>query len=309
MFFIDRTVIADWGCQNVSLVMALPGVAAVLVLFVMLMALGRYVGGRGRWFPADIITGWGLLTLVMTLAGIYLPISLSYVLFALGVLALFSLILVIFKCNSNQIKPASFPKSRSDCRESIFLSTRWIPAFAGMTLRHYLWLAVAFVLQLWVLLLINWEGVTFWDDFSHWTLNALYLWHNDAFPSLSMPKAYSVWPAYPYALPYLSYAASIIAGAFLAQGGAMINWLLLTATAWTLTETHFREKENKQEWLVKLSLLGLAQLLVTVFNPGFNASYTVSKGSDKPTAVVAAFIGPILMQWHGAFSKEERGKH
>jgi hypothetical protein len=33
----------------------------------------------------------------------------------------------------DQTESASFPKSRSDCRESIFVAARWMPAFAGMT--------------------------------------------------------------------------------------------------------------------------------------------------------------------------------
>ncbi len=280
--FIDRTFIADWGCQSVSIFQAIPGVIAVLALFALVAVPGRFAGGSRRWLPADIISGWGLLTLVLTLSGLYLPFGLSAVLLVLGAMVLTGIFLIIFRNNP------------------------WKPASTQVAPKHYFWLGVTFVLQLWVLLLINKEGITFWDDFSHWTLNALYLWQNDALPASSLPKPYAVWSAYPYALPFLTYAASLMRGAFLTQGGAMINWMLLAVTAWALVETRFEANESKPGWLFKMASLGLAILLVTVFNPGFNASYTVSNGSDTPTAFAVVFCGLILMQWHGAFQKGDR---
>ncbi len=52
-----------------------------------------------------------------------------------------------------------------------------------------------------------------------------------------------------------------------------------------------------------MASLGLAILLVTVFNPGFNASYTAFRQRfDTPTAFAVVFCG-LIMQWHGALKR------
>jgi hypothetical protein len=163
---------------------------------------------------------------------------------------------------------------------------------------------IVLVLQLWALIAIDRAGITGWDDFAQWSLNAAFLWRHDLFPSAALSDSYSNFPGYPYAMPYLGYAASLLRGAFITQGGSMAAWLLLACFAWALSEMEVGADSGKAGAAEKLAWLALAILLATLFNPGFNPSFTITGQSDTPTAVLTGFIGLLLVRLHAAILRE-----
>ncbi len=264
----DRTGITDLGCKAPAYLEALPAVAAVVTLFLLMIALGGLVGGRQRWKPADLLSGWSLLTVIFTLCGIHALLPLSYAAALLGALA------VAVAARSLLRREAPVP----------------------------LWLLIAIGLQFWILALINLAGLTGWDDFAHWSLNALYLWRHDSLPQTFLAESYARFPGYPYAMPYLGYSVSLLTGSFVTQGGAMAAWLLLTGFAFALSEIPPEPRSATSRW-TKGAWLALAMLMVTVLNPGFNASFTITSGSDLPTAFVVGMTGLLLMRLHMALSQ------
>lgn len=275
--FIDRTSITDLTCLNSNWLDVLPGVGAVLLLFFLLTALGRLVGGQRRWAPADTLTGWGVLTLILTLWGLFVPLPLSEAVFGVGIVAFASFIWFLWKAENK---------------------------------RKWLWLAVIIFLQSWVLFFLNRAGLVFWDDYAHWSPNTLFMWQHDAFPNHSLPPSYAALPGYPYAMPYLSYAASLIGGSFLVQGSAMMAWLMLVYFGWVLFQS-FRDlngNEKVQSWIVQPAWLFLAVIMVSVFNPGFNASFSVTGGSDLATSVAVGVFGLLLMQFYIAIKAKDASR-
>ena len=237
--------------------------------------MGNTFGGRKRWIPADILSGWGLVCIAFTLGGIFLPPALSAITVGLGFLTLFVVRRQLLQRDYNICPP---------------------------------WLMIAIGLQLGVLALINLAGITTWDEIATWSPSAIYLWRHDTFPHTNLEDSYSRWPAYPYGMAYLGYAASFLYSSFITQSGSMATWLLFACFGWAITETQLQpaSPDQKVTHTSKLAWLGLALLLCTLFNPGFNASFSVSGASDGPTAIVTGFLGLLLVHLHAAFTKRDQ---
>ena len=163
---------------------------------------------------------------------------------------------------------------------------------------------------------VNLAGISGWDDFSHWVPNALYLFHNDGVPRLTMAAAHSVWPSYPYAIPFLTYLASLLAGGFLMQGGAMFNFLLLLAFAAMLARTKLPTPDAEPSGpfaggttlnVRTFGLTGLALLVTTLANPSFNASFTMTNEGDTSTMILVGGLGLLLWQLIDALRQKMSG--
>ncbi len=156
------------------------------------------------------------------------------------------------------------------------------------------WFLVALLVQIWALILLNHVGISGWDDIAQWAPNSLYLWLHNSFPAPSLATSYSNRPVYPYALAYLNYLVSFAQGAFVIQAGAMINWLLLASFAWALTEF----AEAKRTFAFKIFRLGFAMIMVTLFNPSFNPSFSITGQTDMTTSVLLGFLTLLLLRLH-----------
>jgi len=254
---ITRTIF-DFGCLGSPLTHVLPaltGAIACVILTLGLAALGRYLTRNDRLHGDDILYGWGIVAVLMTIAAVSFLHALVFT--AYGIFALMF-------C-------AAMPGIRRGYFISPFLLLAIFPGLVVMTA-------------------LNASGIAIWDDFSHWTLNALYLFQNNGVPSQDMPPPHSIWPGYPYALPFLTYLASQIAGGFLMQGGAMINFMLLLSFASILAEVG-RPAKSK----FSMGLTSLALLAVTLMNPSFNASITMTSQGDTSTMILVGVLG--LLFW------------
>jgi hypothetical protein len=264
-------MIYDFGCGDTlmlaeKLLPALTGSGAVLLVVVGMSALAAFLQRRTVARATDFFFGWGIVAAVMTLSSALLP----------GSLPLTAALLAVFMLGA----------TGRALKRGYFLSPFWLLAiFPGLV----------------VMTAINLGGISGWDDFSHWVPNALYLFHFDGLPSHAMPPAHSVWPDYPYAVPFITYLASHLAGGFLLQGGAMFNFLVLMAFAAMLAQTRFynlaslttEETTRALNWK-PAGLTGLALFLVTLANPGFNASFTMTNEGDTATMILVGVLALLL---------------
>lgn len=256
----------DFGCLAHPLTLdtlmaALTGAVAVFAVSAGLAALGSLLNRSLHFQAYDIFSGWGFAAGVLTLTAVLFTHALPFVTFGL-----FAAMII-----------AAIPA----LKRRYFVSPFWLFAlFPG----------------LFVLTALNIAGIAKWDDFSHWVPNALYLFQNNDVPGAGLPPAYSVWPGYPYALPFLTYMASWLADGFLMQGGAMNNFMLLMAFAALLTFTTRDLSDKRPLTLHGIGMMGLALLVTTLANPSFNASFTMTNQGDTSTMVLVGSLG--ILFWH-----------
>jgi len=256
--------IYDFGCQPSSEIwphahLVLWGVLICVALLGLLAATGRLVRRGGAPFQAvDILCGWAIVAVAMTLTATLLSPIMLYAAWSLVAL----------------------------------MGIAAAPAIGGRYFASPFWGSVLFP-GLPVLIAINVIGIAKWDDFSHWVPNALYLYQQNALPTSALPALHSAWPGYPYALPFLTYLASLLAGGFVMQGGAMFNFMFLLTFAGMLTEIY--PAAAKTAFRERIGLFGLAILTVTLANPSFNASFTMTSQGDTSTMVVVAAL--VLLLW------------
>jgi hypothetical protein len=250
-------MIYDFSCSNQfglgNLCPALMTGGAVLLVLAGISALGAWAQRRSKFRATDIFSGWGIVAGFMTLVAALFSHALLWAAIVLAVLMVGAMWRAA-KCG-------------------YFVSPFWLLAlFPGVV----------------ILTAINLAGISGWDDFSHWVPNALYVFHNDGVPSRAAPDLNSVWPSYPYALPFLTYLASQLAGGFLMQGGTMFNFLLLLAFAAMLAKTALPMANGElraQDGSLNLRTIGLTALalfVTTLANPSFNASFTMTNEGDRP---------------------------
>jgi len=273
---IGITMIYDFGCLGhmdllPKVFVALPGAVAAFAIIAGLAVIGALLNRSKQFQAYDIFSGWCVVASVMTVAAVSFTKALPFV-----TLALFVLIAI-----------AAIPA----LKRRLFVSPFWLLAlFPG----------------LFILTAINIAGIAKWDDFSHWVLNALYLFHYDSVPSRLLPLPHSGWPGYPYALPFLTYMASWLVGGFLMQGGAMISFLLFIAFASVLVETLTPSTDPRPLNLRVLGTTALALLLVTLGNPGFNASFSITSEGDAPTTILIGALALLLWKITNKLNEKDR---
>jgi hypothetical protein len=267
--------IYDFGCRPssevwIQLLPALPGALACVALLALLAAAGRLLRRDQRFEAINILCGWAVVAVALTVVATLAPhMLLKAAWLLIGLMGVSTLFVI---------------------RSRYFVSPFWLAVvIAGIP----------------VLLAINVTGIAKWDDFSHWVPNALYLYQHDALPTAAFPSMHSAWPGYPYALPFLTYLASLLAGGFLVQGGAMFNFLFLLTFAGMLVEL-YPSRTKATITLQRVGLMGLALLLVTLANPNFNASFTMTSQGDTGTMVVVAALGLAFWRLLGELKSGER---
>ena len=255
-------MIFDYGClpwhdKILDIGPAYLGCLACLYCFAGISALGSLLRRDQAYSIFDSLLGWGITSLVLTILCVILPQPLhtaAFVFFAVISIAL------LYKARQGYLADPFWP-------------------FIMIT-------GIVFLLP------INLYGIGKWDDFSHWVPNALYLWRHDGIPGHGLPSPYSVWPGYPYALPFLTYLASRLAGGFLVAGGAMFNFLFLAGFAATLPQ--WVRMGTDQTWFSRFAFLVLALLSVTLLNPAFNASFTMTSQGDTGSMIVVGAMAVWL---------------
>src|SRR4051794_28751315 len=94
-------------------------------------------------------------------------------------------------------------------------------------------------------------------------------------------------------MPFLTLAASKLAGRFIESAGAVSNLLILGSFSGALIDIlkEIRRDAAKFSGLSHAGLIAVALMLVTLLNPGFNHHVVMSSYADAATGVAVALCG------------------
>ncbi len=252
------------------------GLAAVLAALASFSFLGAgfsvLTGGKGRFAAADLFVGWGLVTALFTVLGVFTTLSFTFISVLALVLVVSSTALILWRKSA-----AALPYNGN-----------FIPIVQILVLASPL------------LLIATSMAASQWDEFSQWLPNAQYLFRFDAFPRIGLPDSPSVFPAYPYGLPLMTYFASRMTGGFVENAGGLANllFLLLLAPVYLAMVSRGLGKAPHNRW----SLSALGVLGVTALSTVFVQKLVLTAYSDSATAVVLAVLGVLAWRISEALS-------
>lgn len=235
----------------------LASLAACAVVLLGFLAIGALFRGEPRPGLSSLLSGWGLAAVVPSLLVWIWPLDLRWYAAGLGLLAVAAAV------------------AR---RQALARSPLWRPA----------------VLFLPALVVACGVPLDEWDSFSHWGLNAAWLWRHDAFPTPSLPQSPSSHPDYPYAYPLALYMASLLRGAYIENAGAIVNLMVLLAASTGVARLAAGDDGKRLEarpWF--WSACGVYAVLV--LNPGFVRSTTLATYAD--TVFAACVMALVLALW------------
>ncbi len=231
------------------------GLIAVLTVGLALVGFGAVVVGRHRVRSADLVCGWGVVGLVLTLMGVFTQVPFVHVTVALGFLSIPAIVFIAFR--DDHVLVAGTGR----------ILTLTAPLFllaAAMTASQ-------------------------WAEFSQWLMMERFIWDQDAFPRLGLPKLLAEDPAHPYGVPLMTYPASRLAGFFVENAGPLFNLLLLFSFALAVMELIRRAAGRAGDGVPGWGMAALGILVVTVFNPTFTPRVLLTTNTDLPAAVAVAF--------------------
>ena len=225
------------------------GALALIAVVLALLAIGAVCAGRQRFVEADLLVGWGFAGALFTLFGAATDIPFTWIAAALGFTAL------------------------------VVAWQEWRAPVA---------LARVAAIALPLIVLVAAMQPSQWDEFTHWLPNARFLYAYDGFPRHDLPPSLSLWPAYPYGFALPIYGASLIAGHFAENAGALFNLALLLSFAAVLARLLAPDRDRPGWPLCAVGLLG-----ATFLNPSFVPKIALTAYADSATGV-ALGIGSVL---------------
>ncbi len=204
------------------------GLAGLFIVLVMFVAIGALVAGR-QAPEANLVAGWGLTAIVLTVWGVLTPTTMRIPLAGLVLVALAGLAL---------------PAVR-----------RW----DGMGRMAVL------TLPFWLVMLPAWPSQV--DTWLNLLPNAAYLFDHDMLPRQDRPPAWSFIPVAPYNTQFVAYAASVVAGRLIPNAMALFNLALLAAAGLLLARVLAGREKGTPPWWAIACGLGLAIALNPGFVP------------------------------------------
>ena len=246
--------------------------ASVLTVWLGLTALGAFIGGPKRLLEATPFYGWAVVSVILTLGGIFTSIPFSTMSLGFAVLMI----------------PAGIFAYR---RDGVFFP-------AGI---HRI-----IILFLPLLILVSAMVGSQWDEFSHWLITPRLLLEMDAFPTNEDALRGSSLLAYPYGWTFINYAASKVAGRLVENAGNLSNVLLLL-TFGLLVVRLIREGlgQDSEKKTPSWTLCAIGGLAAIPFNPTFAQKVALTAYADTPSAVAVAFAGFLGWKMLEALGKQE----
>lgn len=242
---------------------ALAALGACAAVVLALGAVGNAVSRRPAAGAGDVITGWALAAGALLPLQWLWPVDLRWWAALLGVAVLWALW----------------------ARRDAVLHAAW-------------WKPAPFLLP--ALVVAAGAPLDAWDSFSHWGINAAYLWRFDALPHPELPASPSSNPDYPYGYPLLLYLAGLLRGAYIENAGVIVNLLLLTVAAAALASL-FAEagtRRRRPGW----GHAALGVLAAFPLNPGFTRSTAMAAYADVALGLGLLVLVLELWRWSLAWA-------
>jgi uncharacterized membrane protein (UPF0136 family) len=226
------------------------GAAGLVVTLALFLALGSAVTARRGLPEIQLVTGWGLVCIVLTVWGVLTPTSMAIPVAALGAVGLACLAL---------------PGGRGRIGG-------WdgIPRLLLLTL------------PLWLVMLPARPSQV--DTWLNLLPNAAYLFDFGMLPTAHRPVIYSFLPVAPYNTQFAAYIASVVSGAFADSAMGLFNVALLCAAAMLFARNLAGRTGVLPWWACAAGLL-----LAVPLNPGFVPRVFFSAYGEAPLAVTTLF--------------------
>lgn len=233
---------------------------ASLILWIAFSAAGALVLRGDRLIEADMISGWAVANLVLTIGGVFTGIPFSWMAIALGLFGAFAI----------------YVNMRDGVRFSV-------PA-----------LPMAVIIALPLILLASAMRGSQWDEFTDWLLIPKYLFHFSHFPSKEYVYESASFPAYPFGWHYITYLAAELTRGFHEAVAPVFNILLLLATGTLIVRLVARALE-KEQIVIRPTwpMVAVAVAAVSLLNPTFVQKIVITSYADTSTSVVTAFAAVI----------------
>ena len=236
---------------------ALAALAITWGIGVIVVLAGGLLGG-GTEPEIRIGAGWGGLCVLLTLWGVFVPVSLRVPAIAFILLAL----------------------------ATLFVRHGRLPAAEWRTVLRVLILS----LPLWLLMAPIRPSQP--DTFLNLLPNAAYLVEYGHFPTASSPPSFSFLPAAPYDTQFLAFLGGLAQPGFPAGGMSLINVMLFLVAGLAIARALGDGREGPLPW----SLTGLGLLLAVLLNPGFVPRIDFAAYGEPGLAVTAALAALLLVR-------------
>ena len=239
------------GPANLLAVIITWGIGAILLL------MGAAIGGRSTTAAFRIGAGWGALCLVLTVWGVFLPLSLRIPVIAIALAALLA-----------QLAPGRRAQ-RGD----------WIALGRLLAVTLPLWAVMAGVRPSQV------------DTFLNLLPNADYLVDYARLPTAMSPPSYSMFPAAPYDTQFLAFLGSLVWRDYPAAGMSLVNIMLRLVGGLAIARA-LERPTGAPSW----STTALGMLLVTLLDPGFVPRFHFSAYGETALAVTALLAACLYVE-------------
>jgi hypothetical protein len=215
----------------------------------------------------QIAAGWGALCLLLTIWGVFVPLSLRIPTVAFGITLLTVTLL-----------PRRRPRAEA-----------WRALGRMLAVSLSLWLVLAPIRP------------SQPDTFLNLLPNALYLVDYGLLPTAARPPSFSLLPAAPYNTQFLSFLGSLLDADYPAPGMSLINVMLQLAAALAIARA-LGPAAAPPGW--RLAALGI--LLVTLFNPGFVPRIHLAAYGEPALAAMTVLAAWLFVSAQGQLARADR---
>jgi len=146
-----------------------------------------------------------------------------------------------------------------------------------------------------------------WDSFSHWGLNAAWIWRHGVLPWPGAGAPPSSNPDYPYGYPFLMYLVGLVRGGYAENAGAVLNAVLLVPAADMLGRACAQfdaGRWRRRPWLYA----ALGAFLCLPLQPWFQRSTTLADYADTVMAVGVLAFALSVRRWFAVTAETSRSR-
>ncbi len=236
------------------------GSAAVWAGF---FVIGYFFLGKDKLLETAPFYGWAAVNFVLTIFGVFTSVSFLIISALFGISTIAACIFLIWK------------------KERLFPPGLWKIALLASPL----------------LLLVSAMIGSQWDEFSDWLISPRLMLETNAFPTSEDSHRSGTLAAYPFGWHYVSYLASLLAGRFLENAGALVNVLMLltfSLVSIRLIRTGLNQDPHNLNpgWV----LCAIGGLSTTLLNTTFVQKVVLTSYADVATSTLTG-LG-VVIGWY-----------